>query len=85
MQEDLAAARAAHSKMPGVDRRLFDALRKQEREAGRAGAALEAMATGIELIGTDSEVALDGKALAPWESRILTGCGELPCAAKEPA
>ncbi|MEI6656743.1 MAG: AAA family ATPase, partial [Verrucomicrobiota bacterium] len=77
IQSDLAALRSNLAKLPILDTKDLARLRKLESEAGQAVAALEAMATGVELLESAVPVHLDGEALAPGETRILTEAGEL--------
>lgn len=76
-QRDLARLRTDLAKLPKLDSKDLARIRKLETEAGQAVVALEAMATGVELLESPSTVLLDGKILSPGESRILTDDGEL--------
>lgn len=77
IQKELAAHRSDLAKLPVLDAKDLARLRKLENEAGQAGAALEAMATGIELIESPVPVRLDGQLLEAGQTRILTEAGEL--------
>lgn len=65
------------SKLPALTPRDLDTLRQLDRAASQAAASLVGMATGIELLSASGAVTLDGKPLAPGESRTLTDAGEL--------
>ncbi len=77
LQDELAALRADLARLPVLDNKDLTRLRKLETTVARASAALEAMATGIELVESAAPVVLDGKPLAPGETRVLTDAGEL--------
>ena len=78
LQDELADVRSALAKLPAITPADLRHIRKLDTEAGQAAAALQAMATGIELShDAPSPVQLDGSPLAPGESRILTADGEL--------
>lgn len=65
------------SKLPAIDAKDLTNLRKLDREAGQATATLKAMATGIELLQSDTTVILDGQPLSSGETQILADVGEL--------
>lgn len=77
IQKELAALRLELAKLPVLTAKDLASLRKLENEAGQAVAALEAMATGIELIESPVPVHLDGENLEAGQPRILTETGEL--------
>jgi DNA repair exonuclease SbcCD ATPase subunit len=77
LRTEIADLRAKHSQIPSLTAKELASLRKLERESSQAAATLAAIATGIELLQTDSTVILDGKALTAGESRILTDTCEL--------
>jgi DNA repair exonuclease SbcCD ATPase subunit len=77
VRAEIAQLRASLASLPDLSAKDLAQLRKLDREASQAAAALEAMATGIELLSASDSVTLDGAALAPGESRILTADGEL--------
>ena len=52
-------------------------LRKLDRAASQASATLQAMATGIEIIHSDTPITLDGQPLTLGEPHILTDLGEI--------
>lgn len=74
---ELSRVQTELSKLPVLTAKDLATLRKLDREAGQAAATLEAMATGIEVLQSDTTVTLDGKALATGESCILADVGEL--------
>jgi recombinational DNA repair ATPase RecF len=77
---DLSRIQADLSKLPALTAKDLASLRKLDSEANKATATLEAMATGIELLQSDTLVTLDGQLLTPGESRILADVGELAIA-----
>ena len=77
IQSDLAVMRLDLAKLPVLEATDLSGLRKLESEAGQATAALEAMATGVEVLDSSTTVRLDGETLAPGEVRILTEAAEL--------
>jgi hypothetical protein len=77
LQAELAVLRADLAKLPTLTSKDLTRLRKLESEAAQATAALEAMATGIELLESTVPVTLDGELLPPNSPRILTAPGEL--------
>jgi len=74
---ELATIRASLSPLPALAAPDLTRLRKLDRDLSNAQAKLDAMATGIELIGTVDTVTLDGKLLAPGEFHILADVGEI--------
>lgn len=77
IQDELAAVRSDLAKLPSLDSKDLVRLRKLDSETGQANAALDAMATGIELLEASAAVLLDGQGLSPGETRILTEAGDL--------
>lgn len=77
IQADLAKLRSDLAKLPILDTKELALLRKLETEAGHARAALEAIATGVELLESPSQVLLNGESLEAGETCILTNSGEL--------
>lgn len=77
VRAELSTIRASLSPLPVLTASDLTRLRKLDRDLGQAQATLDAMATGIELIGTVDTVTLDGKPLAPGESHILADVGEI--------
>ena len=77
LRTEIADLRTKHSQVPPLTAKELASLRNLERESSQAVATLAAIATGIELIQTDSTVTLDGKPLTSSESRILTDTCEL--------
>ena len=65
------------SQLPTLTDQDLTTLRKLDREASQATATLEAMATGIEILRSDTTIMLDGQPLTAGESHILTDVGEL--------
>jgi DNA repair exonuclease SbcCD ATPase subunit len=77
LRGEISAHQESLSKLPALTPRDLDSLRQLDRAASQAAASLAAIATGIELLSADGAVTLDGKQLAPGESRTLTDAGEL--------
>lgn len=77
LERELATLRSDLAKLPTVDAKELTRLRSLESTVAQSNAALEAMATGIELIESTDPVVLDGKPLHSKELRILTDDGEL--------
>lgn len=77
LQGELATLRADLAKLPIVNAQDLARLRKLETTVTLANAALDAMATGVELIESTSPVYLDGKPLKTGQTRILADSGEL--------
>ncbi|MCP5534426.1 MAG: SMC family ATPase [Akkermansiaceae bacterium] len=77
IQDQLATLRSDLAKLPALEPKDVASLRKLETEVGQATAALEAMATGVELIESPVPVLLDGETLAPGGARVITDAGEL--------
>jgi DNA repair exonuclease SbcCD ATPase subunit len=77
IQAKLASLRSDFAKLPVIEAKDLTLLRKLEAEVGQATAALEAMATGIELVESALPVSLDGETLASGETRILTEAAEV--------
>ena len=77
LSTEITDLRAKHSQVPPLTTKELASLRNLERDSSQAAATLAAIATGIELLQTDSTVTLDGKLLTTGESRILTDTCEL--------
>ena len=77
IRAELTTVCATLAQLPLLSAKDLTSLRKLERETGQATATLEAMATGIELLTTDTTVTLDGKPLTTTGSQILTDVGLL--------
>ncbi|MBK1881752.1 hypothetical protein JIN85_04965 [Luteolibacter pohnpeiensis] len=77
LDQELQNVRSKLDKLPTLDAQGLSRLRKLDAASSQAKAALEAMATSIELITADTSVILDGTSLAAGEARILTDSGDL--------
>jgi DNA repair exonuclease SbcCD ATPase subunit len=77
IRSDLTVLRTKLSQLPPLTAKDLAGLRKLERDASQATATLEAIATGIELLQSDTAVPLDGQPLPTGDSRLLTDVGEL--------
>ena len=65
------------SKLPAITSKDLAALRKLDRDSSQATATLEAMATAVELLASDSAVTLDDQSLEVGDTRVLTDIGEI--------
>lgn len=74
---ELSRVQADLFKLPTFTKKDLDTLRKLDRQASQATTTLAALATGIELLQSDTTVTLDGTPLTTGESRILADVGEL--------
>lgn len=77
LHDQLTATRSQLASLPAIDAKELARLRKLESSEVQATAALAAMATGIEVVHADTRIDLDGSALAPGETRILTDAADL--------
>uniref|UniRef100_UPI00056ECEA8 AAA family ATPase n=1 Tax=Verrucomicrobium sp. BvORR106 TaxID=1403819 RepID=UPI00056ECEA8 len=67
----------ALARLPQVDAAKLKSLRKMETDWIQADAALQAMATGIEVLASDQVIHLGGIPLAPGETRVVSSDAEL--------
>lgn len=67
----------ALARLPQVDAAKLKSLRKLETDWMQADAALQAMATGIEVLTSDQPIHLGGTPLARGESRVISSDAEL--------
>lgn len=77
LRAEITDLRARHSQVPPLTAKELAKLRQLERDSSQAAATLAAIATGIELLRTDTIVTLDGQDLTIGGSRILTDTCEL--------
>jgi DNA repair exonuclease SbcCD ATPase subunit len=77
LRAEITDLRANHSQIPQITAKELTQLRVLERDSSQAAATLAAIATGIELLQTDTAVTLDGKNLSTGVSQILTDTCEL--------
>lgn len=77
LRTEITTLRTQHSQIPPLTTKELTQLRSLERESSQAAATLAAIATGIELLQSDTPVNLDGKTLNTGESCILTDTCEL--------
>jgi DNA repair exonuclease SbcCD ATPase subunit len=77
LRAEITALRTQHSQIPPLTAKDLASLRALERESSQAAATLAAIATGIELLQSDTPVTLDGKTFTTGETRILTDTCEL--------
>ncbi len=74
---DLGKTQAYLSQLPQLTSKDLATLRKLDSHSTKATATLEAMATGIEFLQSDTTVILDGLPFSAGESRILTDVSEI--------
>ncbi|MGA7724345.1 MAG: AAA family ATPase [Opitutaceae bacterium] len=77
MRSALAASEKEMSKLPVLDRSKLNKIQKLESEVSRSHAALEAIATAVEVISANKPVKIGGKEILPGERRILTQESEI--------
>jgi len=77
LASEISTHQESLSQLPDLTPKDLETLRKLDRTASQAKAGLDAMATGIELLAADLDVALDAHPLAPGDTRTLTDEGEL--------
>ncbi len=77
IRDDLNILRGKLSQLPPLAAKELAKFRQLERETAQATTSLEAMATGIELVASNTTVTLDEKALAAGDFQILTDTGDL--------
>lgn len=77
VEQSLATDREALAKLPAITAKDLDELRQLDSRIAQAKSALEAVATGIELVTTDQPVALDARPLEPGKPRIVTETADL--------
>ena len=77
IQAEITTHREGLAKLPVITVKDLESLQKLDRAVSQSTAGLNAMAASIELLASDLTVILDGKSLAPGESRTLTDSGEL--------
>ncbi len=80
IQAELAALRSDLAALPALTPDTLERLRKLETDVTKAESALQAMATGVELIAAPGAVLLNGEALSPADPRILTEPAEITTA-----
>lgn len=68
----LAALEEEIAKLPKVDKAKLNKIQNAEIEYSKAQAALQAMATGIEVVAADTPVVAGGRPLTVGEKQILT-------------
>jgi DNA repair exonuclease SbcCD ATPase subunit len=80
IEQSLTHDRDALSRLPEISQSQLDSLRELEAQHAQAQSALEAIATGIELISANQAVLLDGQAITPGHPRVITETSELSLA-----
>jgi DNA repair exonuclease SbcCD ATPase subunit len=80
IHQSLIADRDALSRLPTISQAQLDKLRELDAQQAQARSALEAIATGIELIESPHAVLLDQHALVPGNPRVITETSELSLA-----
>lgn len=71
-RQTLAEQEGQLAKLPKVDKVKLQKLQKMENELSNASAALQAMATGLEVVAADKPVKAGGVSIKKGEKRILT-------------
>jgi DNA repair exonuclease SbcCD ATPase subunit len=77
IEESLAAYRESLSSLPAISPEQLESLRTLESQHAQARSALEAIATGVELIASPQAVLLDNQALQVATPRIITETSEV--------
>jgi DNA repair exonuclease SbcCD ATPase subunit len=80
IEESLTTDRDALSRLPAISQTQLDTLRNLEAQHAQAQSALDAIATGIELISSPQAVLLDNQTLEPGKNRIVSETAELSLA-----
>lgn len=80
LEQSLEADRAALSRLPSISPGQLETLRALESDHMQARSALDAIATGVELLASPQAVLLDGQTLRPDEPRVVTGTSEISLA-----
>ncbi len=71
-RSELAKLEESRAKLPKVDRATLKRIQKLETERSNASAALQAMATGIEVVAADQSVKAAGHIIEVGHQQILT-------------
>jgi DNA repair exonuclease SbcCD ATPase subunit len=71
-RRELAKLEESRAKLPKVDRAKLNKIQKLETELSNANAALQAMATGLEVIAADTRVTAAGQIIEIGRRQILT-------------
>ena len=72
LRSNLAALEQQLAKLPNVDKSKLHKIQKLETECSNARAALQAMATGLEVIAADKNVKVDGQTIKVGQQQILS-------------
>ena len=77
IEQSLAADRESLSRLPAISPAQLESLRTLESQHAQARSALEAIATGLELIASPQAVLLDNQPLEVATPRIITETSEV--------
>lgn len=80
IEKSLTSDSDALSLLPAISQSQLETLRNLEALHAQSQSALEAIATGIELIASPQAVLLDNHALSPGSPRVITETSELSLA-----
>lgn len=80
IQKSLEADQEALSRLPSISTDQLDSLRTLESEHRQARSALEAIATGVELLASPQAIHLDGQPLRTSEPQVVTEPSEISLA-----
>ncbi|MFN6016833.1 MAG: AAA family ATPase [Verrucomicrobiota bacterium] len=80
IEQSLTDDSDALAQLPPISQSQLDSLRELEAQQAQAQSALEAMATGIELMAANHVVLLNGEVLTTGHSRVITETSELSLA-----
>jgi DNA repair exonuclease SbcCD ATPase subunit len=72
LRRDLSELEEQLAKLPKVDKAKLNKLQKLESDCSNARSALQAMATGIEVVASDKPVKAGGQSIKAGQQQILT-------------
>ncbi len=77
VKESLKVHEKDFAHLPSVSEKQLKDLRKSESELSQAQSALDAIATGVELVASPQSVSLNGQPLKPTERQVVTEASEI--------
>jgi DNA repair exonuclease SbcCD ATPase subunit len=77
IQKSLSDDQSKLDRLPSISEEQRKNLRKLESELREARSALDAIATGIELVASPQSVSLNGQLLKPTECQVVTQASEI--------
>jgi len=77
LNKQIATSAEGFAQIPAINARDLKALHDLENESSKADAALGAIATGVEVIETNTSVAIEGRTVASGESEVITSDAEI--------